>query len=492
MRSTLVLSSLVLVLAWGCGAPDTETDVDELASSRSAIVYLKARADLAPASRAATKEDRGRFVYTELTKTARSSQAGLLHDLAGMPGLKVRPFHIVNAVLVENASASVLRSIAARPDVSHVEPDVAVKLEDPGRLTPEEETESIDQGFATAVGDNITSTGAERVWNELGVKGEGIVIAGQDTGYDWTHPGLKAHYRGWDGTTADHRYNWHDSIHGSGSNPCGFDLRAPCDDQGHGTHTMGTMVGDDGGANKVGMAPGAKWIGCRNMNAGTGKPSSYLECWEWFLAPYPQGANPQTEGKPEMAPHVINNSWGCDGTEGCRGQEFVQVLQNLAAAGVYVVVSAGNSGAGCGTINAQPATISDTTLSVGAHNHRTGKIAGFSSRGPSSLDGKIGPDLTAPGMGIRSTTKGGNYGGNSGTSMAGPHVAGAAALLWSAVPALRGNIEATSRILTRSAKPTTSTQTCGGVPGTAIPNNTFGYGTLDIFNAITQAQTLTR
>ena len=93
-------------------------------------------------------------------------------------------------------------------------------------------------------------------------------------------------------------------------------------------------------------------------------------------------------------------------------------------------------------------------------------------------------------MGIRSTTKGGNYGGNSGTSMAGPHVAGAAALLWSAVPALRGNVEATSRILTRSAKPTTSTQTCGGVPGTAIPNNTFGYGTLDIWSAIATAHTL--
>jgi serine protease AprX len=73
--------------------------------------------------------------------------------------------------------------------------------------------------------------------------------------------------------------------------------------------------------------------------------------------------------------------------------------------------------------------------------------------------------------------------------MAGPHVAGAAALLWSAVPGLRGNIEATSRILTRSANPTTSTQTCGGVPGSAIPNNTFGHGTLDIWKAIADAQT---
>jgi serine protease AprX len=206
MRSPHVLSSIALasVLAWGCSGPSPETDADEISAGTSAIVYLKARADLSPASRAATKEDRGRFVYAELTKTARSTQGDLLRELSRVPGVKVRPFHIVNAVLVENAPASLLRSLAVRPDVSHVEPDRAVNLEDPGRLTPEEELESVDQGFATAVGDNITSTGAERVWNALGVKGEGIVIAGKDTGYEWTHAGLKAHYRGWDGTTADH------------------------------------------------------------------------------------------------------------------------------------------------------------------------------------------------------------------------------------------------------------------------------------------------
>jgi len=477
-------STFLVVSFFGCSAAPEETATDDVSASGAAIVYLSARADLGAVDRAAPKEERTRAVYAALTRTARESQRSLLRDLGRVPGVRVRPYHIVNAVLVENASPALLRTLAARPDVAHVEADRAVPLEAPGRLTPEEAAEAIDQGFASAVGDNITSTGAERVWTELGVHGEGIVIAGQDSGYEWTHPGLKAHYRGWDGTNADHRYSWHDAIRGSGSNPCGFDVRVPCDDQGHGTHTMGTMVGDDGGANKVGMAPGAKWIGCRNMNRGVGKPSTYLECWEWFLAPYPQGANPQTDGKPEMAPHVINNSWGCDGSEGCRGQEFVQVLQTLAAAGIYVVVSAGNSGSSCGTINAQPATLSDTTLSVGAHNHRTGKIAGFSSRGPSALDGKIGPDLTAPGMNVRSTTKGGGYGGNSGTSMAGPHVAGAVALLWSAVPALRGDIEATSRVLTRSAKPTTSTQTCGGVAGSAVPNNTFGWGTLDVWNAI--------
>ena len=91
---------------------------------------------------------------------------------------------------------------------------------------------------------------APQVWAQ-GFTGQGIVVGGADTGYRWTHNALKNHYRGWNGTTADHNYNWHDSIHDSTGNPCGNDATAPCDDQGHGTHTMGTAVGDDGGTNQI-------------------------------------------------------------------------------------------------------------------------------------------------------------------------------------------------------------------------------------------------
>ena len=158
-----------------------------------------------------------------------------------------------------------------------------------------------------------------------------------------------------------------------------------------------------------------------------------------------------------MAPNVINNSWGCDGSEGCQGSEMLQVVKNIEAAGIIIVVSAGNDGSSCGTIADQPATISDDTLSVGAHNHRTGKIASFSSRGPSKLDGKIGPDVTAPGVTIRSSVKSGGYESARwiGTSMAGPHVVGEVALLWSAVPALKGNIAATTYVIENFA------ETCG-------------------------------
>src|SRR5206468_10728214 len=115
--------------------------------------------------------------------------------------------------------------------------------------------------------------------------GRGVVIAGEDTGYQWNHPALKIQYRGWNGTTADHDHNWHDAIHDSVGNPCGNNAQAPCDDVGHGTHTIGTMVGDDGAGDQIGVAPGARWIGCRNMDQGNGTPARYIECMQWMLAP---------------------------------------------------------------------------------------------------------------------------------------------------------------------------------------------------------------
>ena len=98
----------------------------------------------------------------------------------------------------------------------------------------------------------VQYTHAPDVWN-LGFTGQGIVVAGADTGIRWTHNALKPHYRGWDGQNADHDYNWHDSIHDSVGNPCGNDSPEPCDDHSHGSHTVGTLVGDDGAGNQIGM-----------------------------------------------------------------------------------------------------------------------------------------------------------------------------------------------------------------------------------------------
>ena len=244
---------------------------------------------------------------------------------------------------------------------------------------------------------------------------------------------------------------------------------------------MGTMVGDDGGSNQIGVAPGAKWIGCRNMDQGNGTPITYSECYQWFVAPTDlAGNNPD----PSKAPDVINNSWGCPVSEGCVDPNvLLTVVDNLRAAGIVTVHSAGNSGPGCNSVT-DPAAIYASSFSVGATDNND-NIASFSSRGPVTVDGsnRLKPNVSAPGVNVRSSFPGTGYGSLSGTSMAGPHVVGVVALVMSSDPALIGDPAAVESLLEISAVPRTTTQTCGGVPGSSIPNNTFGFGRVDALNA---------
>lgn len=455
------------------------------------LVVLKEQADLSPASALTTKEAKGRFVYDTLRTIALRSQKNLLTFL-GTTGLEIHPFYIGNMIAVQSAPAALIKEIAARSDVAKIIASPLIPQKKPIRI-PE-----IRSLLPDTVEASLRRIGATTVWEKYRVRGEGIVVAGQDTGVEWTHPALRAQYRGYTNGTVNHAYNWHDAIVKPlrTENPeekksrCGYDSAEPCDDSAHGTHTVGTMVGSDGGANQIGVAPGAKWIACRNMDAGTGTPVTYIDCFQWFLAPYAQGENAFTDGKPELAPHVMNNSWGCPEEEGCAGQEMEPVMEALYRAGIFVVASAGNEGPGCSTIAAQPASLSNLTFSVGALNPND-SIASFSSRGPSALTGQIGPDISAPGVNIRSAIPGGGYeGGWSGTSMSGPHVAGAVALLWSAQPKLIGQIKETADILRTTAHHLTTNEHCGGVSGLEIPNNTFGYGALDIAAAVEKALAL--
>ena len=443
------------------------------------IVVLNDQADLRGAAVLMTKTEKGSFVYEALRDKSKATQTPILQWLRER-GIEHRSFYIVNAILVKGGR-EIAESLAARSDVARVEGNPRIKnvLPQPEAIAeetlPAQRPETIEPGIAY--------THAPDVW-ALGFRGQGITVAGADTGIRWTHNALKPHYRGWNGVDPDHNYNWHDAIHDSVGNPCGNDSPFPCDDNGHGTHTIGTATGDDGTGNQIGMAPGAKWIGCRNMDQGTGTPARYIECMEWFLAPYPIGGG---QGDPLKAPDITSNSWVCPPSEGCSANTLQAAVEAQAAAGIMMVAGAGNDGPNCSTVMYPPA-IYAASYTVGALITGTDNVASFSSRGPVTVDAsnRIKPDITAPGTNIRSSSNASDnsYISLSGTSMATPHIAGAMALLWSARPDLSRDISNSRTVLNEAAFFLAYKQ-CG-TPGP--PNNVVGWGRVDILAPVTSGQ----
>jgi serine protease AprX len=390
-----VRAVLLIVMTGGSGfgaehlAPDAPwtSKVDPWVLDRAAteqtefLVLLAEQADLSAAASLPTKLEKGRYVYETLTGLAARTQAPVLLDLM-QRGVAHQSFWVANMILVRGDLATV-QAMAARADVARIDANPTVRISEPAVSLS---TQAV-QG-PSAIEWNISKVHAPDVW-AAGFTGQGVVIGGQDTGYQWDHPALKRQYRGWNGTTASHDYNWHDAIR-SGGGSCGANSPFPCDDHGHGTHTMGTMVGDDGAGNQIGMAPGARWIGCRNMNVGVGTPATYSECYQWFMAPTKRDG---TGADPTMAPDVINNSWGCPPSEGCTDPNvLLTVVHNVRAAGIVTVHSAGNSGSACGTIS-EPAAIYSDSFTVGATNS-SDAIASFSSRGPVTIDTSARPPPT--------------------------------------------------------------------------------------------------
>jgi serine protease AprX len=435
------------------------------------LVVLADQADLSGAEALATKQEKGRYVRDTLLNKAQATLLTWLRER----NIEHRSYYIVNLIWVKG-NRDIASELAARPDVLRVEGNPHVKnlLPQPGPVTEA----PLQPGAPATIEPGINYTHAPQVW-ALGFTGQNVVVASADTGQRWTHNALKPHYRGWDGTTGHHDYNWHDSIHDSSGNPCGNDSPFPCDDFFHGTHTTGTAIGDDGMGNQIGMAPGAKWIGCRNMDQGNGTPARYIECMQFFLAPNPVGGG---QGDPTLAPDVTINSWGCPPSEGCSANTLQAAVEAQAAAGIMMVVAAGNSGSGCSTVT-DPPSLYAASYTAGALNTGTDTIAGFSSRGPVTIDGsgRIKPDITAPGTGTRSASNASDsaYTTASGTSMATPHVAGGAAVLLSARPILHRDVAMQRTVLNNSAFHILSTLCGTGGP----PNNVYGYGRLDVLAA---------
>lgn len=430
----------------------------------SYLVYLREKADLSSAHAMTDRSARGRFVYQALKEVADRTQAPLLAYLAAEAragrAREVKSFFSANAIAVTSA-APTLWGLTAFSEVDRIILTPILSIPEPSPGVEEPTVDAVEWGVA--------KVRAPEVWAK-GVRGQGVVVANIDTGVQYNHPALVTQYRGnLGGGSFNHNYNWWDP-----AKICGNPSTTPCDNNNHGSHTMGTMVGTDGGANQIGVAPGAKWLACKGCESGSCSGTSLLECGDFILAPWDLNkANPDVTKRP----HVVNNSWG--GVPG-GNTWYRSVVQSWRASGIFPAFSNGNSGSlGCAS-SSSPGDYAES-FSSGASDINDG-IASFSSRGPSAFGVKK-PDIAAPGVNVRSSVSvpPNSYAPFSGTSMASPHTAGVVALLWSFYPGLSRDVPNTEKKLRPATRILNTTEGCGGDGPTTHPNNVFGWGRADAF-----------
>ncbi|MBP1782323.1 subtilisin family serine protease [Micromonospora sp. HB375] len=409
-------------------------------------IHFSGKADLGKAAAIKDWNERGAAVAAALKKTAAESQAKIRAEL-DRSGTKYQSFWATNAIKVTDGSLTMAQNFAAHSEVDGLYAPIEYKLP--------ETTPGTDEKSANALEWGIANINADDVWSQYGVKGAGITVASIDSGVQFDHPALVNSYRGNNGDgTFDHNYNWFDA-----ADEC---ATAPCDSDGHGTHTMGTMAGADG-ANQIGVAPEVKWIAA---NGCCPSDAALVSSGQWMLEPTDlNGQNPDASKRP----NIINNSWG---TRTPSNEPFMEDVTNAwTASGIFGVWSNGNNGPSCQT-SGSPGSLA-SNYSAGAYDVNN-NIASFSSRG-TGQNGEIKPNISAPGVNVRSSVPTNSYASISGTSMAAPHLAGAIALLWSAAPTLVGDVPATRALLDDAAIDKGDTQ-CGG---TTDDNNVYGEGRLD-------------
>lgn len=419
-------------------------------------VHFGDRPDMSRFSQIGDLDERRIALYEELTATAEASQKqvrAMLEDA----GVDYQAFWATNAIKVTGGDEQLVTQLASSSEVAGIYPSFEVQAPD-----PKPEKNPVFTPYAVEWG--VADINADDVWSQYGITGEGIVVGSIDTGVQWDHPALVNQYRGNNGDgTFTHDYNWFDAA--------GYSPDEPYDHDGHGSHVTGTMVGSDGGENQIGVAPGAKWIAA---NGCCPSDAALIESGQWMLAPTDLEGN---NADPTKAPHIVNNSWG---TTIPSDEPFMEeIFEDWYAAGIFGVFANGNNGPGCNT-SGSPGS---RTINYSVGNYTSSHtIASSSSRGPGQ-DGEVKPNISAPGTAVRSSVPGNGYDSYTGTSMASPHVAGAVALVWSAAPALVGDIEGTRALLDSTAVDTEDLQ-CGG---TAAKNNVFGEGRLDALALIEAA-----
>ncbi len=461
-------------------------------------------------------EARGWYVYETLTAHAEENQARVRNFL-DRTGVDYQAFWAANLIIVEGAPNAALNGLLNYTEIERMQVIPQVMLMLPEK--PIEEGDDVDEGdselepvetpepelineeddditgeeqtFQTqetddinlfGVESNLSQINADDAW-ALGYTGTGMVVGSIDTGVLYTHAALVNQYRGNQGEGSfDHNYNWWDAASGT---------TAPIDTQGHGTHTVGTMVGDDGGSSQIGVAPDAEWIACNAFTETSASSTDLIECGQFMLAPTNlSGTNPN----PSMRPHVINNSWG--DTKQLYDRFYQPTVDAWLAAGIYPVFANGNTGPALGTVG-NPARYGNVT-GVGALITDERLPASFSSRGPTDdpdgineVEGfeLIKPQVAAPGTGINSAlpdSTNNKYGTMDGTSMAAPHVAGQVALMWQAAPCLVGQYALTETLIETTATPIYYDDNLNGI--VTYPNNATGWGEINVLASVFAAR----
>jgi len=387
----------------------------------------------------------------ELRRFTQASQMQVLSFLSQRTQQQqVKPFWIANRISVRHAPLNLIQDLIHNfgEQIAEIREARVIHLED-SRPVASPQPKVLEWG--------VDVIEADLAW-EQGITGQGVVVAGVDTGVRATHVSLR------DGMRAS--YNWFDAS--------SVQSQTPADQAGHGTHTMGTIAGRNG----TGVAPESEWIHCRAFEGSSATEEALLVCGQWITCPtLPDGREEDCEKKPA----VVSNSWG----GGNEDPFYNDVINAWQAANIVPVFAIGNSGPLCRTANSpgdQP-----NVISVGATNAQS-LLTSFSSHGPSQVALRIKPEVSAPGNNIRSASNICDqcYVIMSGTSMACPHVAGSVALL------RQKNPEATFQQIAEALQSTAFRPEMGDIlcPGGGVnvtdpwPNNSHGWGNVRVNNAL--------
>ena len=466
----VALSALAVAAGIGCGggspldASDARTCEKDLSASDDLhIVEFAAVPDLSKAYGMTDWQERGQYVVDALRATAEQSQADAIAMVtdAGICIHRTTVNWISNS-LVFAGPQSLADKVAKLPGVQAVLSEDSPAFDD-ARYTR--------VPAPTAPAWDLKAVRAPAAWG-TGITGKGITIGVIDTGVDWKHPALMQRYRGYRGTgTAPvHDGNWW--------SPLDRFADAPVFTSPHGTHVTGAAVGGTGlpGGAPIGVAPGARFIAAVACTANACPLAGVLSGLQFMIAPTDRQGN---GADPARRPQIVSNSW----QRNAREVPLERAVTALEAAGVLPVFAVGNNGPACGSAKT-PGTSDDRLLSVGASD-RAGGVASVSGRGPAP-GGGADPDVVAPGAGLISSIPARGYAASDGTSMAAPVVAGTAALVMQANPALVGRPEEVVAIIRRTASPA-GDGTCGTTAG-GRRNNSAGYGVVNADAAVRAAE----